>query len=165
MLVCVRSLQSGLTLWDPKDCSPPGSSVHGILQARILEWVAISFFYIYNSFLFLNQLTYYWRVTLYRILLFLYISFLRLFISMKQSFSEASAANLLCVSSVRVESLDSLQTPGLPEMALDRLESHLSQCDGAWTIRIKNKVTSVKNKSNTFLSFNPQYLWQSPTRL
>ena len=32
-----------LTLWDPVDCSPPGSSVHGILQARILEWVAISF--------------------------------------------------------------------------------------------------------------------------
>ena len=28
---------------DPVDCSPPGSSVHGILQARILEWVAISF--------------------------------------------------------------------------------------------------------------------------
>ena len=32
-----------LTLWDPMDCSPPGSSLHGILQARILEWVAISF--------------------------------------------------------------------------------------------------------------------------
>ena len=30
-------------LFDPMDCSPPGSSVHGILQARILEWVAISF--------------------------------------------------------------------------------------------------------------------------
>ena len=30
-------------LYDPMDCSPPGSSVHGILQARILEWVAISF--------------------------------------------------------------------------------------------------------------------------
>ena len=29
--------------WDPMDCRPPGSSVHGILQARILEWVAISF--------------------------------------------------------------------------------------------------------------------------
>ena len=28
---------------DPMDCSPAGSSVHGILQARILEWVAISF--------------------------------------------------------------------------------------------------------------------------
>ena len=30
------------TLNDPKDCSPPGCSDHGILQARILEWVAIS---------------------------------------------------------------------------------------------------------------------------
>ena len=35
--------QSCPTLCDPVDCSPPGSSVHGILQARILEWVAISF--------------------------------------------------------------------------------------------------------------------------
>ena len=34
--------QSCLTLWDPMDCSPPGSSAHGILQVRILEWVAIS---------------------------------------------------------------------------------------------------------------------------
>ena len=34
--------QSCLTLCDPMDCSPPGSSVHGILQARILEWIAIS---------------------------------------------------------------------------------------------------------------------------
>ena len=32
-----------LTLCDLMDCSPPGSSVHGILQARILEWVAILF--------------------------------------------------------------------------------------------------------------------------
>ena len=31
------------TLCNPMDCSPPGSSVHGILQTRILEWVAISF--------------------------------------------------------------------------------------------------------------------------
>ena len=35
--------QSCLTLCDPVDCSPPGSSVHGILKARILEWVAIPF--------------------------------------------------------------------------------------------------------------------------
>ena len=35
--------QSFSTLCDPVDWSPPGSSVHGILQARILEWVAISF--------------------------------------------------------------------------------------------------------------------------
>ena len=34
--------QSCLTLYNPMDYSPPGSSIHGILQARILEWVAIS---------------------------------------------------------------------------------------------------------------------------
>ena len=33
-----------LTLWNHMDCSLPGSSVHGIFQARVLEWVAISFF-------------------------------------------------------------------------------------------------------------------------
>ena len=38
-----RSLQSCLTLCDPIDGSPPGSPVPGILQARTLEWVAISF--------------------------------------------------------------------------------------------------------------------------
>ena len=37
-----KSLQSYLTLCNPMDCSPPGSSVHGVSQARILEWVAIS---------------------------------------------------------------------------------------------------------------------------
>ena len=36
-------LLSRVRLCDPMDCSPPGSSVHGILQARVLEWVAISF--------------------------------------------------------------------------------------------------------------------------
>ena len=35
--------QSCPTLSDPKDCSPPGSSVHGIFQARVLEWGAIAF--------------------------------------------------------------------------------------------------------------------------
>ena len=38
-----RSLQSCPTLCDPMDCSLPGSSVHGIFQARVLEWVAIAF--------------------------------------------------------------------------------------------------------------------------
>ena len=51
-LVCVlvkqtaaaaKTLQSCLTLCDPTDGSPPGSPVLGILQARTLEWVAISF--------------------------------------------------------------------------------------------------------------------------
>ena len=41
--MCAQCLQSWMTLWDPMDCSPPGSSVYGILQARILEWVAISY--------------------------------------------------------------------------------------------------------------------------
>ena len=41
--VGVLFAQSCPTLWDPMDGSPPGSSVHGILQARILEWVAIAF--------------------------------------------------------------------------------------------------------------------------
>ena len=41
--VCVyaKLLQSCLTLCDPMDCRPPGSSVHGILQTRIMEWVAM----------------------------------------------------------------------------------------------------------------------------
>ena len=38
-----KSLQSCPTLWDPMDSSPPGSSVHRLLQAGILEWVAIFF--------------------------------------------------------------------------------------------------------------------------
>ena len=47
--VCDKSLQSCLTLFYPMDCSPPGSPVHGILvhgipQARILEWVAVPSF-------------------------------------------------------------------------------------------------------------------------
>ena len=42
--VCVLVVQSCLTLFNPMDCSPPGASVHGILQARKLEWVAISFY-------------------------------------------------------------------------------------------------------------------------
>ena len=42
MKVKVKSL-SHVRLCDPVDCSPPGSSVHGILEARILKWVAISF--------------------------------------------------------------------------------------------------------------------------
>ena len=43
MKVKVSVAQSCPTLCDPMDCSPPGSSVHGTLQARILEWVAIPF--------------------------------------------------------------------------------------------------------------------------
>ena len=41
--IYVKSLQSCPTRCDPIDGSPPGSPVHGILQARTLEWVAIAF--------------------------------------------------------------------------------------------------------------------------
>ena len=43
MCMCAKSLQFCPTLCATVNCSPSGSSVHGILQARILEWVAISF--------------------------------------------------------------------------------------------------------------------------
>ena len=43
IICCYLVAQSCPTLCDPMDGSPPGSSVHGILQARILEWVATSF--------------------------------------------------------------------------------------------------------------------------
>ena len=42
-IYAAKSLQSCLTLCDPRDGSPPGYPVPGILQARALEWVAISF--------------------------------------------------------------------------------------------------------------------------
>ena len=42
-LVCAKSPPSCLTLCDPVDSSSPGSSVHGIFHARILEWVTTSF--------------------------------------------------------------------------------------------------------------------------
>ena len=44
MCMCARSLQLCLTLCDPLDCSPQVSSVHGILQERIIEWVPMPSF-------------------------------------------------------------------------------------------------------------------------
>ena len=43
-----KSLQSCPTLSDPMDCSLPGSSIHGIFQARVLEWGAIAFSGVYG---------------------------------------------------------------------------------------------------------------------
>ena len=43
MRECVLVAQLCLILYDPMDCRPPGSSVHGIFQAGVLEWIAISF--------------------------------------------------------------------------------------------------------------------------
>ena len=72
-LVCVRvkSLQSCLTHWYPMDSSLPGSSVHGILQPRILEWDAMPSSrgsswprgWTYSSYIFCigRQILYHWR--------------------------------------------------------------------------------------------------------
>ena len=49
--VKVSVAQLGPTFCDPMDCSPPGSSVHGILQARTLEWVVIPFSWEFLVFL------------------------------------------------------------------------------------------------------------------
>ena len=43
LAAAAKSLQSCPTLCDPRDSSPPGSAIPGILQARTLEWVIISF--------------------------------------------------------------------------------------------------------------------------
>ena len=49
LCVCVLSHFSHVWLWDPMDCSLPCSSVYGILQARTVEWVAISSLFIFNQ--------------------------------------------------------------------------------------------------------------------
>ena len=58
----IEVLQSFLTLSDPMDCSPPGSSVHGIFQARVLEWGAIAFSnrMVLIQFILLETLGKYW---------------------------------------------------------------------------------------------------------
>ena len=43
MCMCMLVIHLCLSLCDPMDYSPPGSSIHGISQARIMEWVAIAF--------------------------------------------------------------------------------------------------------------------------
>ena len=49
--ICCSVAQSCLTLCDPRGGSPPGSPVPGILQARTLEWVAISFPYVIYKYM------------------------------------------------------------------------------------------------------------------
>ena len=50
VVAAAKSLQSCPTLCDPVDCSLPGSSIHGIFQARVLEWGAINVVSIYKSY-------------------------------------------------------------------------------------------------------------------
>ena len=55
--------QSCLTLSDPMDCSPPGSSVHGIFQARVLEWGAIALGYKCYSSSYRLQTRRHWNIS------------------------------------------------------------------------------------------------------
>ena len=48
------------TLSDPMDCSPPGSSIHGIVQARVLEWDAIASPALVTEHIYLSTLAYTW---------------------------------------------------------------------------------------------------------
>ena len=72
--VKVLVAQSYLSLCDPMDCSPPGSSAHGILQGRILEWVAISFFRGFFLTQGLNTGLLHCRQILYQEITFIYFS-------------------------------------------------------------------------------------------
>ena len=56
--MCAKLLQLRPTFCNPMDCSPPGSSVHGILQARTLEWVAISFIFPTHIYIYIYMCVY-----------------------------------------------------------------------------------------------------------
>ena len=74
LCVCVLVAQLCPALCDPMDCSPPGSSVHGILQARILEWVAIPFSSLLTVFFYLNTSWVFVLPMLFNSMLMLFIS-------------------------------------------------------------------------------------------
>ena len=60
--------QSYPTLSDPMDCSLPGSSVHGIFQARVLDWGAIAFSYhILNQYLTFTKTKFSWCAAIYEV--------------------------------------------------------------------------------------------------
>ena len=68
--VCVLATRLCPTLWDPMDCNPSGSYIHGILQARILEWIAISYsniyiFHIYMKFNVLHEIIHIYKDDIY----------------------------------------------------------------------------------------------------
>ena len=93
--VCVLVTQSCPTPCDPMHCSPPGSSVHGILQARILEWVAISFSNV--NFIFLLLLLLFRILTLF---LFLFFLLYNIGFAIHQTFSSSSMVAKLCLTPV-----------------------------------------------------------------
>ena len=72
----------------PMDCSLPGSSVHGTFQARILEWIAISFsIYTYYFYEIINRMNIIYIYNYTKILLILFSILDRFDINIKQNFS------------------------------------------------------------------------------
>ena len=110
MCVCVLVTQSCLTLCYPMGCSPPGSLVHEILQARILEWVAISFSRLWERSLLNNILFFSWKefTTFYNFFIFLSDKDIQEHIIINIQFSSvAQSCPTLCNPMNR-------STPGLP---------------------------------------------------
>ena len=94
--VCAQSLQSFPTLCNPMDHSPPGSSVHRILQARILKWVAmpsprgLQMLPLGNA-----QIKFcYWEIIFHGSFVFLYILRMKTFV-LHSSFNDVCTANNL----------------------------------------------------------------------
>ena len=75
--------QSCPTLSDPMDCSLPGSSVHGIFQARVLEWGAIAFSESHHKYLANCRMTEYVSVTVFKLSIQMCSSFFHLLTSLK----------------------------------------------------------------------------------
>ena len=127
-----------LTLCDPMDCSPPGSSVHGILQAGILEWVAISF-----STPIQNKKFKVWKKKSLRGLAWEWVSFLRQNVQLFFLISSAHTPLLLlsqlplsflfieCPLPPRVSPSRRLSTAGHARLLGTETHQHSSQ-SGAW---------------------------------
>ena len=121
--VCVLVTQSCLTLCNPMGCSPPGSLVHEILQARILEWVAISFSRPWECSLSNNILFFSWKefTTFYNFFIFLGDKDIQEHIIINIQFSSvAQLCSTLCNPM-------NCSTPGFPvhHQLLESTQSHV----------------------------------------
>ena len=140
--VCVLVTQSCPTPCDPMHCSPPGSSVHGILQARILEWVAISFSNV--NFIFLLLLLLFRILTLF---LFLFFLLYNIGFAIHQTFSSSSMVAKLCLTPVTPQTV-ACQAPLSmgPPRTLEWLAISFS--------KIRTKFLYSENLSVSFLSLS-----------
>ena len=117
-----KSLQSCLTLCDPIDSSPPGSSIHGVFQARVLEWVAIAFSKIHIYIIF------FWILFLYRLLQNIEYSFLCCTIGSCWRSSSYVSVYASWLSSSYILVYTERLTPREDVLTLDWLSSSLKAC-------------------------------------